>query len=65
MGDYMTVSELREMLCVSRATAYRIAGVVPHIRVGRAIRISRKGLESYLRAYGWTIPTSSEERPPR
>ena len=49
--DYLTVRELREMLHVSRATAYRTARQLPHIRIGRAIRVSRRGLESYLRAH--------------
>ena len=62
--DYLTGRELREMLHVSRATAYRTARQLPHIRIGRAIRVSRRGLESYLRAHDYTIPTDGERSRP-
>lgn len=64
MDDYITVEELRGALHVSRATAYRIAHTLPHVRVGRAIRVSRAGLERYLRMHDYTIPTHPDGRWP-
>lgn len=61
MGDYITVAELQATLHVSRATAYRVAQAIPHVRVGRSIRVSRAGLERYLRLHDYTIPTRRDE----
>lgn len=61
MDDYITVEELRQLLHVSRTTAYRVADRVPHVRIGRALRVSRRGLDAYMRAHDYAIPLDADE----
>jgi excisionase family DNA binding protein len=50
MNEVLTVSDLQEVLKVSRCTAYRLvwSGRVPSIRLGKTIRIPRAALERLL-----------------
>jgi excisionase family DNA binding protein len=52
-GDraYLTVAELRDELQVSAATAYAFVarGSIPHVRVGRSIRVHRDTLDAWRR----------------
>ncbi len=49
-SDVVTVSELAEMLKVGRNTAYELvrAGIIPNIRIGKSIRISKTAVIEYL-----------------
>jgi excisionase family DNA binding protein len=46
----LTVPEVAELLRISRGAAYEAvrAGEIPHVRLGRTIRISRAGLAELL-----------------
>lgn len=48
--DVVTVDELAEMLKIGRNTAYEIirAGIIPSVRVGRNIRISKQAVIEYI-----------------
>jgi len=48
--DVVTVSELAEMLKVGRNTAYELvrAGIIPSVRVGRQIRVSKLAVVEYM-----------------
>ncbi len=48
---YLTVTELSEELGISSRTAYYLIakGEIPHVRVGRSIRIYRDTLEEWRR----------------
>jgi excisionase family DNA binding protein len=45
------VDEIRRATALSRADVYRRinAGEIPHVRVGRSIRIPARGLQEWLR----------------
>ena len=49
-NDVVTVGELAEMLKIGRNTAYELvrAGLIPSIRVGRQIRVSKQAIIEYL-----------------
>ena len=49
---FVTVSEVADLLRVSRMTVYRLIeqGQVPAIRVGRGYRILESDVDRYLRA---------------
>jgi excisionase family DNA binding protein len=48
--EYLKVSEVAKLLRISRARAYEMVAdeSIPHVRVGRCIRIRRTELESRL-----------------
>ena len=48
--DVVTVCELAEMLKVGRNTAYELvrAGIIPSVRVGRQIRVSKQAVVEYM-----------------
>ncbi len=56
---YLTVREVAELLAVAVETVYDLvkAGKLQAVRVGRAIRIPRAGLEDYLAGRGPSRPT--------
>jgi len=49
-NDVVTVCELAEMLKVGRNTAYEMvrAGIIPCVRIGRQIRVSKQAVVEYL-----------------
>ena len=49
-GDILTVPDLAAMLNVGRNTAYELvrAGIVPSIRIGRQVRISKQSVIDYI-----------------
>lgn len=49
-NDMVTVPELAKMLNVGRNTAYELvrAGIVPSIRIGRQVRISKCSVIDYI-----------------
>ena len=49
--DVVTVPELAEMLNIGRNTAYELvrAGIVPSVKIGRQIRISKRSVIEYIR----------------
>lgn len=48
--EYLKVEEAAALMRVSRSTAYEMvqAGTLPVVRIGRAIRISRRRLVAWL-----------------
>jgi excisionase family DNA binding protein len=50
MSTLLTVKEAAAFLKLSPDTIYRAtkAGTLPHVRIGRSIRLSREALEEYL-----------------
>lgn len=49
--DLLTVKEAAAFLKLSPDTIYRAtkAGTLPHVRIGRSIRLSREALEDFLK----------------
>jgi len=49
-NDVVTVCELAKMLKVGRNTAYELvrAGIIPNVRIGRQIRVSKQAVVEYL-----------------
>lgn len=49
MAALMTIPNFCDEYCVSRSTAYRLrdSGLVPHVHIGRAVRIRREDAESW------------------
>ena len=49
-NDVVTVRELAAMLKVGRNTAYELvrAGIIPSVRVGRQIRVSKLAVVEYM-----------------
>ena len=49
-NDVVTVNELAEMLKIGRNTAYELvrAGIIPSVKIGRQIRISKQAVLTYL-----------------
>ena len=49
-NDVVTVGELAKMLKIGRNTAYELvrAGIVPCVRIGRQLRISKQAVIEYL-----------------
>ncbi len=47
---YLRVPEVANILNISRTQAYRLVqdGVLPHIRLGRSVRVPYKALMDYL-----------------
>lgn len=47
--EYYTIKDVMDMLGVSKGTAYKIAELdgVPTIRIGRIIRIEKKGFDRW------------------
>ena len=45
--DILTVSDLQRELRIGRVQAYELAHALPHIRVGKSIRIERADLEAW------------------
>jgi excisionase family DNA binding protein len=50
-SDYLTVDEAAKLLHISRNSAYKAveAGELPHVRLGKTIRIPRVNLEQWQR----------------
>lgn len=50
LPDVITVPEMARVLKISKNSAYWLvySGQMPHVRIGRAIRISKRALERYL-----------------
>lgn len=61
MKMWLTAKDLQTMLGVSRSTAYRIIGNLPHAKVGRGLRVSHVTLMKALRDNGGELPTSSRQ----
>ena len=49
-NDVVTVGELAKMLKIGRNTAYELvrAGIVPSVKIGRQIRISKQAVLNYI-----------------
>lgn len=52
MAALLTITQFCEIYQVSRATAYRLrgSGAVPHVYIGRAVRIRREDAESWYQS---------------
>ena len=52
-SDILTVSELAQMLRIGRNNAYELvrAGIIPSIKIGRQIRISKQAVCEYIRQF--------------
>jgi excisionase family DNA binding protein len=50
LHPFMTVVEVAAALRVSRATIYRLVntGVLPGLRVGNSVRVSRQAVDSFI-----------------
>lgn len=59
MGDTLTVTEVAQMLRVSRQTVYNFAkkGTIPFFKVGTKVRFHRSDIEELMK------PTKSKGKP--
>ena len=50
--EFYTVPEVRKVLCLSKSTVYRYikTGVIPSVKVGNKILVSRKIIEEFHEA---------------
>ncbi len=48
--EYLKVPEVARIIRVARSRAYELVaeGEIPSIRIGRSVRVSRKGLDRWL-----------------
>lgn len=60
MKNWLSAKDLQYDLHVSRATAYRMLGNLPTIRVGRCLRVSRDDLLRVMQENGGILPTSGK-----
>lgn len=59
MKNWLSAKDIQYDLHVSRATAYRMLGNLPTIRVGRCLRVSRADLLRAIQENDGVLPTSS------
>lgn len=52
MAALMTISDFQSEYCVSRSTVYQLRdrGEVPHVHIGRSVRIRREDAESWYQS---------------
>jgi excisionase family DNA binding protein len=52
MASLIKISDFCEEYSVSRSTAYRLrdSGAVPHVKIGRAVRIRREDAEAWYQS---------------
>ena len=50
LPDILTVEDMQKALCIGRSQAYKLinGGGIPHMRVGRSIKIPKKFLVDYI-----------------
>lgn len=46
--DYLTVSQVAEVLQIGRDSAYELVRSLPHLKIGKQYRVSREAFEKYL-----------------
>lgn len=46
--DYLTPSQIAEVLQIGRDSAYELVRSLPHLKIGRQYRVSREAFEKYL-----------------
>lgn len=58
MEQLMTIGEAARVLAISESHAYQLAktGVLPVVRVGRRVRVSRGALERFIADGGKDLP---------
>jgi excisionase family DNA binding protein len=56
MDKFYTVPEVAELLKVSRSKMYRLVPVIPHIKIGRNIRIREPDLLQWIEEQA-VVPT--------
>lgn len=49
MDEILTVKQVAAEYKLSRAQAYREVGKMPHIRLGRSVRVRRSVVEAYMK----------------
>ena len=47
--DYLTPSQIAEILQIGRDSAYELVRSLPHLKIGRQYRVSREAFEAYLK----------------
>ena len=63
--ELLDMDETSAMLGVGKPRAYELVrlGILPHVRLGRQIRVSRKALEEFIVQGGCGLPSASQRRP--
>ena len=48
--EWLKVPEVAQMLRIARSRAYELvgSGEIPSVRIGRSVRVSRRGLDRWL-----------------
>lgn len=67
MEQLMTISEAARVLSISESHCYSLAkaGVLPVVRVGRRVRVSRGALERFIADGGKDLPGGWKHEPSR
>lgn len=60
----LSISDVAARLRISKRSAYRIAGEVAHVKIGRRLLVPELAIERYIEAR-MTIPTAFEVSPSR
>lgn len=49
MDEILTVKEVQKYLKLSRAQTYRVVKKMPHLKIGRSVRVRASVVEAYLK----------------
>jgi excisionase family DNA binding protein len=54
--NWITLQEMQDMLTIGRTKAWQLAssGEVPAVKIGRSVRVDRRGLEEWLSQQDYT-----------
>ena len=47
---YLSANDLMQLLDISHGTAYRLMHAMPHIQIGKVLRVTKDALEKHLGA---------------
>jgi excisionase family DNA binding protein len=54
--NWITLQEMQDMLSIGRTKAWQLvsSGEVPAVKIGRSVRVDRRGLTEWLSQQGYT-----------
>lgn len=55
-GEWLSPTDIREVFGVGRTTAYKVVTTLPHIKVGKGVRVHKSDVYKALREQGG-LPT--------
>lgn len=63
--DVLTVKQLQQILCIGRKAAYDLvrSGDIPHLKIGKSIRIPKRGFLDFLEKPCYNPPIATNRLP--